>query len=311
MLGQEGQRQARRLALLDQPLGVQLAHLLFGDDDPLDRVLARRPWRCRRASRAAAARFAGRSSLGGEVADQRQPRLGVGGDPARDQVGRLRRGRPRPRSRPPVSRCQRKRSDAAQRRSWRRGCRRRRAIALCGESGPTGLSASRPSSSERAEGAGRDQRGQLVEGAVADPAVVVVVEAVELDDEDPGRAEEDRPEERRDVGRRGRRGDRRRAARSAPPSRRRRAAAAAARRGGASRIGPALVAEPRPLGRRRAAPGSASGAPSAGSSGSASSASVPPFLQALFQRVQPPRLLPGRPAPPLRSPASCSTRARR
>ena len=37
VLGQEGQRQARRLALLDQPLGGRLAHLLFGDDDALDR----------------------------------------------------------------------------------------------------------------------------------------------------------------------------------------------------------------------------------------------------------------------------------
>ena len=54
----------------------------------------------------------------------------------------------------------------------------------------------------------RDQRGHLVEGAVADPPVVVVVEAVELDHDDPAGAEEDRPEEVGDVGRGGRRGDR-------------------------------------------------------------------------------------------------------
>ena len=46
---------------------------------------------------------------------------------------------------------------------------------------------------QRAEGAGRDQRGQLVEGAVADAPMIVVVEAVQLQHEDPDRAEEQRP----------------------------------------------------------------------------------------------------------------------
>src|SRR5215218_9729664 len=53
---------------------------------------------------------------------------------------------------------------------------------------------------EDADDAGRDQRRQLVEGAVADPPMVVVVEPVELEDEDPRGAEERRPEERPDFG---------------------------------------------------------------------------------------------------------------
>ena len=54
VLGQEGERQARRLALLDQPLGRRLAHLLLGDDHPLDVALRGRSARCRRSSRAGA-----------------------------------------------------------------------------------------------------------------------------------------------------------------------------------------------------------------------------------------------------------------
>ena len=56
---------------------------------------------------------------------------------------------------------------------------------------------------ERPDCACGDQRRQLIEGAVADPAVVLVVEAVHLHDGDPDRAEDDRPEEDRDVGHRG------------------------------------------------------------------------------------------------------------
>src|SRR6188474_2025072 len=41
VLGEEGEAETRPLALLDQPLGVGLAHLLLGDDDPLDVVGAR------------------------------------------------------------------------------------------------------------------------------------------------------------------------------------------------------------------------------------------------------------------------------
>ena len=103
--------------------------------------------------------------------------------------------------------------------------------------------------------------GQLVEGAVADPPVVVVVEAVQLHHEDPDRAEEDRPEERGDVGGRGRRGDDAERRRPAPASRRRRAAAAAARRAGASRSAPVSPSRGRRLGRAAARGSGAGGAP--------------------------------------------------
>ena len=116
----------------------------------------------------------------GEVADQVQARLGVGGDPAGDHVDGGGRADHDARSR--------RRSGGARGSAARRAATKlpSRApipttIALGGESGPTGLSASRPSRTSVPSDAGRDQRGQLVEGAVADPAVVVVVEAVELD----------------------------------------------------------------------------------------------------------------------------------
>ena len=71
VLGQEGQRQARLLALFDQPLGAELAHLLFGDHDPLDPL--------------------GAGDLGdvGEAAEPRQLGrvLGVGGRGSRPGAG--------------------------------------------------------------------------------------------------------------------------------------------------------------------------------------------------------------------------------
>ena len=115
-------------------------------------------------------------------------------------------GRSRARSATPVSRCQRKRRTPRTTKLPTRAPTPT-AIALAGRERPDRAQRQQAVEHERPEDAGRDQRGQLVEGAVADPAVVVVVEAVELDDQDPGRAEEDRPEQRRDVGARGRRGD--------------------------------------------------------------------------------------------------------
>ena len=202
VLGQEGEPEAGRLALLDQPLGRRLAHLLFGDDDALDRVLA---GGLRDLRHRAEARQLGGDRLGldGEVADQRQPRLRVGGDAAGDDVDRRRRADHDP-GRDPGQPVPEEADDAAQDEAAGEGAEPDRDRGGGGE-GADRAQRQQAVEDEDAEGAGRDQRRQLVEGAVADPAVVVVVEAVDLDDEDPDRAEEERPEEGADRGAGGRR----------------------------------------------------------------------------------------------------------
>ena len=228
-----------------------LAHLLLGDDHPLDALLLGDPRRCRRSRRAAAAR------PGWRLARRRR-----GSRPARRRASgwvatrraTSRRRRPGPITRPI--------GDAGQRGARRSGAAPRSDEAAGEDADADDDRAARrerPGRAERqqaveregAERAGRDQRRQLVEGAVADPAVVVVVEAVELEDQDPDRAEEHRPEEGRDVGVGGRRGGDAERARSAPASRRPRAAGAAVRR--AAAISSAMLAQPR----RAARPGAA------------------------------------------------------
>ena len=195
VLGQEGEAEAGRLALLDQVLGVALAHLLLGDDHPLDVVLAGHPRdlvdraQPRQRRRAGPCRAGPRGSRPAAGA----PRGGwrSAARPRRPAVGRA---RSRCRSRP--------RSGGARRSAARRAATKQAStapmptmIALFGRERPDRAQPSRPSSDDRAQGAGGDQRGQLVEGAVADAAVVVVVEPVQLQHQQPGRAEEHRPEE--------------------------------------------------------------------------------------------------------------------
>ena len=155
-------------------------------------------------SRGRAAAASASASAGAEVAGELQARLGVGGDPPRDPVGDV------------AGADHEADGDAGQALPGEadRGAHREAAGEDQDADEDRGARGERPGRGQRqqpvegegAEGAGRDQRRQLVEGAVADAAVVVVVEAVELDDQDPDRAEEHRPEEGRDVGAGGRRG---------------------------------------------------------------------------------------------------------
>ncbi len=143
-------------------------------------------------------------AAGREVADQPQPGLRVGRNPARDHLRRRGRadddagGNP---GQPVPGEAQ----HGAQREAADQGAEADQDRAP-GRERPDRAQRQQAVQGERPEGAGRDQGRQLVEGAVPDPPVVVVVEAVKLQDQDPDRAEEDRPEERRDVRGRGRRG---------------------------------------------------------------------------------------------------------
>ena len=190
----------------------------------------------------------------------------------------------------PVSRCQKKR------RTPRRTKLPTRvptptAIALVGRERPDRAERQQAVEDQVPEHAGRDQRGQLVEGAVADPPVVVVVEAVELDDEDPDRAEEDRPEQRRRRRARGRRGD----DAAAPPTSAAQSPSASSRRSSAPRWRePSAPLQPEPrrrLGRRgrarRARRGRARRLAPVSVSGARLIRSLQTLLQAFFARVEP------------------------
>ena len=228
----------------------------------------------------------------------------MGRDPSRDHVDR----RGRPDTMPvatPVSRCQRKRSTARSDEAADQGADADQDRAQ-GRERADRAQRQQAVEGERPQGAGRDQGGKLVEGAVADPPVVVVVEAVQLQDEDPDRAEQHRPEEGRDVGGRGRARWRRRAPRSAPASRRRRAGGAAAPRAGVGAARRRVRLSRAVAGRRLASRRGPARRESAwrrcpGSLGVIGpSATVPSFAQALRLRVQPAGVFEVAPAPPLR-----------
>jgi hypothetical protein len=202
VLGQEGEPQAGGLALLDQPLGGWLAHLLGGDHDPLDAVLAGNSREVLDRSQARQLTRVRRSLpvLGrGEEADESQAGLGVGCDPAGDHlrrrcgadhhsVGDAGEAMPGEAQQSPQREGADQRADADQDRAP-------------GRQGPGRAERQQAVEGEDAEGGGGDQGCELVQRAVPDPAVVVVVEAVQLQHEDPDRAEEGGPEERADVGR--------------------------------------------------------------------------------------------------------------
>ncbi len=204
VLGQEGEAEAGGLALLDQVLGVALAHLLLGDDDALDVVFARHP---RDLLDRAQPRQRGAPVLVarlGEVAGQPQARLRVGRDPPRDRVCQGRRA-DHDADRDPGEAL----PDEAQHGAGDEAGEHRadpdddRAL---GRERPGRAEPEQAVEHDRAEGAGGDQRGQLVERAVADAAMVVVVEPMQLQHQEPGRREEGRPEELGDVRGRGDRG---------------------------------------------------------------------------------------------------------
>jgi hypothetical protein len=201
---QEGEAEAERLAALDQALRRGVPHLGLGQDHPFDAVLVGDPVELLDGPEARQAGGRGARLAVRQVAGDRQPRLGVGGDAPRDLVGDQRR----PDHQPDRG------ADRVVPEETDRGAHREAAAEDAdadadrrpGGQGARGRERQQAVEGENAEGAGRDQRRQLVEGAVADAAVVVVVEALDFEDEDQDRAEEDPPEERRDVGARGRRG---------------------------------------------------------------------------------------------------------
>ena len=255
---------------------------------------------CSRATREMSAT---EPSRGRPPAPRRRPRRaargsrpGAGGSRGGWRPG-ARRRRPRPAGpttipvAAPVRRCQKKRSTAREAKLPSRAPTPT-AIALAAGQRADRAQRQQAVERERAERRGRDQAGELVEGAVADPAVVVVVEAVQLQHEDPDRAEHHRPEERADVGLRARRGDDAERRRPAPASRR----SASRRRSSAPRRRAPLgagQAQPRrrarsgrrcgagPAARRRRPCAMRSPAPCA------SSASPSRSPEALLARVQP------------------------
>ena len=144
-------------------------------------MLAARPARCPRSSRAAAApsRRPCRRRPRGSRPAAGAPRGGWRS--AARPIGGRRRARSRCRSRPRSAGARRSAARRASDEAADAAAPTPTRIALFGGERPGRAQRQQAVEGERAEGAGRDQRGQLVEGAVADPAVVVVVEAVQLE----------------------------------------------------------------------------------------------------------------------------------